>query len=98
MAPRAAEAIDDDAPHDPDIIEPGNSAAGAPTHANRSVIATKNATARTVARMAARAARPGARQGNGAVLTAASRDVGGRRVRDAVDHIKVRAARARRLT
>jgi 23S rRNA pseudouridine2605 synthase len=37
VAPRAAEAIDDDAPHDPDIIEPGNSAAGAPTHANRSV-------------------------------------------------------------
>ena len=29
--------IDDDAPHDPNVIEPGNSAAGAPTHANRSV-------------------------------------------------------------
>jgi 23S rRNA pseudouridine2605 synthase len=37
VAPRATEEIDDDAPHDPDIIEPGNSAAGAPTHANRSV-------------------------------------------------------------
>ncbi len=45
VAPRAAEAVDDDAPHDPDIIEPGNSAAGAPTHANRSVKSYfKNAT------------------------------------------------------
>jgi 23S rRNA pseudouridine2605 synthase len=44
--PRAAEGnvaalpatdIDDETPHDPDVIEPGNSAAGAPTHANRSV-------------------------------------------------------------
>jgi 23S rRNA pseudouridine2605 synthase len=37
VAPRSAEGVDDDAPHDPDVIEPGNSAAGAPTHANRSV-------------------------------------------------------------
>ncbi len=37
VALRAVAEIDDDAPHDPDVIEPGNSAAGAPTHANRSV-------------------------------------------------------------
>ena len=36
-APQAAASGDDEAPHDPDVIEPGNSAAGAPTHANRSV-------------------------------------------------------------
>ena len=29
--------IDDDAPHDPDAIEPGNSALGDPTHGNRAV-------------------------------------------------------------
>ena len=37
VAPLTAASIDDEAPHDPDVIEPGNSAAGAPTHANRSV-------------------------------------------------------------
>jgi 23S rRNA pseudouridine2605 synthase len=37
VAAPAVPDIDDDAPHDPDVIEPGNSAAGAPTHANRSV-------------------------------------------------------------
>jgi 23S rRNA pseudouridine2605 synthase len=37
MPPPAAGMDDGDAPHDPDVIEPGNSAAGAPTHANRSV-------------------------------------------------------------
>ena len=37
VAPPALAGSDEDAPHDPDVIEPGNSAAGAPTHANRSV-------------------------------------------------------------
>ena len=37
VASQSAAGVDDDAPHDPDVIEPGNSAAGAPTHANRSV-------------------------------------------------------------
>jgi len=37
VAPLQGADVDDDAPHDPDVIEPGNSAAGAPTHANRSV-------------------------------------------------------------
>ena len=36
-APLSAAGVDEEAPHDPDLIEPGNSAAGAPTHANRSV-------------------------------------------------------------
>ncbi len=37
VAVSTAADMSDDAPHDPDVIEPGNSAAGAPTHANRSV-------------------------------------------------------------
>jgi len=68
-APLSAAGIDEELPHDPDVIEPGNSAAGAPTHANRSVksyFKNSGPHGRPHGKNAGRYGQPGQRgQGNG---------------------------------